>query len=704
MNLLLRTIVGCLLGSMLVVGSAQAGAWELHVATGGSDIAAGTSSQPFATLERARDELRKLRAAGQLAEGARVVVHGGVYELAAPFQLTAVDSGTAEVPVIFGAASGEEVRLIGGHTLEGDQFVPVTDKRLVDRLNPEARDHVVAIELAALGVRDLPAYPTRFRGAPAVPELFFNDCRMQVARWPNQGWATIARIVESGARPRDGDTSGRPGIFEYAEDAPGRWDVSAGVWLNGYWCYDWHEETIRVGSIDSATRRITLAEPAIYSIMPGNPSPRRYRALNVLEELDAPGEYYLDYAGNQLLFWPPEPLSGARCLLSTLHAPCIRLDEVSHVRLQGLVVEATLADGVLVTGGSDVRIEGCTVRNTRQLGIRIEGGTRHSVQSSDISDTGSGGISLSGGDRKTLVPGEHEVVNCHIHHYSALQLTYANALLIAGVGHRAAHNLIHDAPHQAIGIHGNDHLFELNVVHHICLETDDCGAYYKGRNPSCRGNVVRHNFWYDIGSPMGHGNAAIYFDDGDGGDVVTGNVFLRCGDPGKGSFGTVFSHGGHGLAADNNIFIDCKRALGSAPWGDDRWIDALKGGQDCFFTQKLLEEVDITKPPYTTRYPELVGFLDYQAGTPRFSTAQRNVLVRCGELCGGNWRADPTNNLILDHDPGFTDVGGGDFTLRDDSEVYSQLPGFEPIPCREMGLYTDEFRRQLPSSKGPTPR
>ena len=124
---------------------------------------------------------------------------------------------------------------------------------------------------------------------------------------------------------------------------------------------------------------------------------------------------------------------------------------------------------------------------------------------------------------------------------------------------------MHDAPHMAIGISGNDHVFEYNIVHDVCTASDDAGALYKGRNPSCRGNVIRYNFWQDIGSPMGHGTAAVYFDDGDGGDTVFGNVFFRCGHPGRGSFGTVFSHGGHDNVAENNIFIECKRALGSAP-------------------------------------------------------------------------------------------------------------------------------------------
>jgi hypothetical protein len=98
-------------------------------------------------------------------------------------------------------------------------------------------------------------------------------------------------------------------------------------------------------------------------------------------------------------------------------------------------------------------------------------------------------------------------------------------------------------------------------VHDVCNASDDAGALYKGRNPSARGNIVRYNLWRDIGSPMGHGTAAVYFDDGDGGDTVFGNIFVRCGYPGKGSFGTVFNHGGHDNIAENNIFVKLDRHL-----------------------------------------------------------------------------------------------------------------------------------------------
>jgi len=145
-------------------------------------------------------------------------------------------------------------------------------------------------------------------------------------------------------------------------------------------------------------------------------------------------------------------------------------------------------------------------------------------------------------------------------------------------------------------------------------------------------------------------------------------------------------HGGHDNKAENNIFIDCKRALGSAPWDDARWKDALRGGQDCFFVEKLLQEVDITRPPYTVRYPELIGYLDPPANVPRVNRARSNLFVRCGEVSGGNWRLEPRENWSTRDDPGFVDAAKADYRLRPDAPVFKRLPGFKPVPFQEMGL------------------
>lgn len=454
----------CLVALAIWTVSVAAAQDVFHVSPKGSDDNPGTLAKPFATLEQAR---QAVRLAGP-AKARKVLVHGGTYAMRGTFTLDRQDSGTASHPVIWQAAPGEKVRLTGGLMLPASAFREVADTPVLARLDPTARAHVVELDLRALGVTNLAAFPVAYHGVPPGPELFFNQDRLTLARWPNAGWATIVRIVEPGSRPRDGDRRGQAGSFEYSGDRPARWRLSEGVWLQGYWCYDWYDEVIQVAAIDSTAHHIRLAAPHVYSLMQGNPSPRRYRALNVLEEIDQPGEFMIDRLRGRLYLWPPAALAEARITLATLDAPIVALEEASHIMLRGFAVECGLDDGIVVKGGTGCRIEGCNLGNLRRLGLRVTGGSRHRVVDCDIHHTGQGGLVLDGGDRKTLTAAGHEVINNHMWRFSEHQLTGAYGLSLEGVGNRAAHNLIHDAPHQAVFVGGNDHLFELNEVHHVC--------------------------------------------------------------------------------------------------------------------------------------------------------------------------------------------------------------------------------------------
>ena len=680
---------GCCLGLLAVSASAV----TFHVGPQGDDANPGTAEAPFASLTRARDALREAKAAhpqGPL----EVVIQPGIYPLAETFQLTGDDAGTTERPVVFRAAVPGTARLVGSTAIPPSAFRQVADQDVLALLEPEAAKHVLVADLNALGIPPQPAIaPRTWPGTTRLPELFCDTERMTLARWPDEGWAEIARIVDGGTKTAGALPPGeerRGGSFQYQQDRPSRWDVERGIWLRGYWCFDWAEDVVKVKALDVAKSLMTVATPHTFGMRQGNPSPRRWYALNLLEELTRPGEFYLDTERSLLYFWPPKDLAKARLALSTMMAAGISLTGADHVTLRGLVVEEG-GSGIAVADSAHVRIEACTVRNQHFVGISINGGLDNRILACDVHDTGTGGIQVKGGDRKTLTPAGHLVENCHIWKFAIHKLTYSNGISLSGVGNAARHNLLHDAPHMAVGMSGNDGLFEYNVVHDVCLAADDSGALYKGRNPSLRGNIIRYNLWHSIGRPMGHGVAAIYFDDGDVGETVHGNLFFRCGDPGKGSFGTVFSHGGHELLADNNVFIECKRPLGSSPWNDKRWREYIEAD---LWQTRLLKEVDITKPPYTTRYPTFVGFMDPQPGQPRVSIARRNLLVMCAEPKSGNWQLDETN-WSTDSDPGFVDLNGGNFNFRRDAEVFRRIPGFEPLPVDKMGLYEDELRPQV---------
>jgi len=665
---------------------------ELHVAPGGAADAPGTAAQPLADLAQARDVIRDWKKNDRLTPGGVTVwVHGGDYLRRQSLALSAADSGTVDSPVIYRNRSGETPRLIGAMRVKPADWHTVSDRRILARLADSARGNVLRADLKALGISRFDPLGDRFRSLAGTPELFFNGQPMQLARWPNESWVTIERVVDRGSTGQDGKAP-RGGTFGYREDRPARWSVEHGVWLHGYWCHDWSDECLRVASVDTENREITLAAPHGYGIGPSsswNREPRRYYAINVLDELDAPGEWYLDRRSATLYFWPPESIKDAEVLLSTLEQPLIVLEDCEYVTLRGLRFEASCGEGIVVREGRRNLIAGCTLTNLGSTAIAIRGGVQNGATSCDLSGLGQSGISVNGGDRKSLTPAGNFATNNHIHHFARLQRTYAAGIHLGGVGNRVSNNLIHHAPHSAILYGGNEHVLELNEIHHVAQETSDVGAFYTGRDWTTRGNLLRWNYIHDLGQMGAVGTMGIYLDDCDSGDSLVGNVFYKAGR-------AAFIGGGRDNLIENNLMVECDAAVHLDARGTSRIrLDAAKG--DSWNLLAKAERLDYRKPPWSVRYPKLASIMDQEPLLPLGNVVRRNVAYRCKRWLSAHGmdkyleRVDFSDNLITDDDPGFADATHNDFRLREDSAVL-RLPGWETIPIARIGLFKDEYR------------
>ena len=63
-------------------------------------------------------------------------------------------------------------------------------------------------------------------------------------------------------------------------------------------------------------------------------------------------------------------------------------------------------------------------------------------------------------------------------------------------------------------------ILEFNEIHDIAKETGDVGAFYIGRNWTCRGNIIRYNYFHHLFGPGLHGVRAVYLDDFSSNDVT----------------------------------------------------------------------------------------------------------------------------------------------------------------------------------------
>lgn len=684
----------------------EAIAKQFYVSPTGDDALDGLAPEksgtngPFATLERARDEIRKLKQAGGLPKGGVAInLLGGVYSLDHSFDLTDQDSGTADSPIVYRAYHNQEARLAGGKVLKATDFLPVKDEAILKRIAPDAVGKIVEADLKALGIKHSAPFPDTFSDGGGIFEFFFNGQRMKLSRWPYQDYVTMKQVLVIGDKAT-------PGVFEYREEEPTKWNPANGVWLKGQWRVGWEDPAIRVGSITSTNHQISFAVGLGGGIgskykrtqIPYGSGQEKWCAINLLEEIKHPGQWCIDFNSQKLYFWPPAPLEKADMLISQLDQPLVKVTGASHLAFIGLTFEGSLGDGMIVKDGKRNLIAGCTFLNLGGNGIMLNG-MGCGIQSCDMHDLGRGCILLSGGDRLKLIPSGNYVINNHLHDYGKLKAQYSAAINTqmsivnqtsggSAVGCLIAHNLIHHAPRDAVLYGGNDMVFEYNEIHRCAFDTADTGAFYAWLDWTIRGVVIRYNYIHDT---VGGVNP----DDGAGGAFVFGNIF-------QGERIGVYIASGPDHTIENNLFIKDKGPVFAI---DDRGV-----GRKYATNPKLLkgvQEINPTQPPWSERYPEIIHLLEEHPELPLRTAFTRNLIfIKEGDPfnlhMSKEHNADPTlikieGNLVTNQDPGFVNLAAGNFALKPTSAVFTKIPGFQPIPFDKMGLFIDKYRKKLPT-------
>lgn len=632
---------------------------------------------PFRTVEHARRTIAQIDIR---TRGKEIVVwlREGNYRLKDTLRFIGPGWGSATAPVRFEAYRSEKPTISG--SLPVASWKPVSDPAVLKRISPMAKGKVLVADLRAQGISDFGSLKRRGFGVPvrtAPLELTFKGQPMELARWPNKGQWTHIADVPSGAQG---------GKFTFEGVRPARWEASDDIWIHGYWTWDWADSLERVARLDTLAREVKTEEPhGVYGYKKG----ARYFFLNVFEELDTPGEYFVDREKGLLYFWPPEPLNEDQIEVTILEKPLVDVKGASYLAFRGITFEGGRAGGMTIQNATGITVEGCTFRNLGNSAISLSG-TGCRIASCDIYDVGECGIELSGGDRLTLQPGNNVVENNHIFRCQRTCYTYYPGIRLDGVGNVISHNLIEDLPHSAILGGGNDHLIEGNEIARVCMETHDAGAYYMGRDWTHRGNRVIGNYFHDLGK--GDVNA-VYLDDWLSGTLVQGNIFYKAG---RG----VMIGGGRDTIILENLFIDCSPAIHVDARGKG-WASYYFDGKDNTLFDRL-KAMNGTQGLYAERYPPLKTILQDDPAWPKGNVIENNIRY------GGRW-LDLLDNVkekdlglkanFTDGDPGFVNPAKGDYRIRASSPSAALMALFARRDA--PGLKLDRFRKSLPERKGP---
>ena len=226
------------------------------VSPAADDANPGTLRKPFASLQRAQEAVRQKRG--------DVFLRGGTYYLPAPLVFTAQDSCTKRAPVIFQNYRDEEPVISGGVRLENLNWQPYTN-----------------------GI-----FQTQVPADLQTQEIFVNGERQILARYPN---------FDPKAKYFDGFTWGAD-----IQRRAARWANPVGGYLHAMHPALWGDFTWQITGKD--TNGDLTKVGGWQNNRGGGINERIQFVENIFEELDTPGEWFLNSQTHTLYFYPPAGL------------------------------------------------------------------------------------------------------------------------------------------------------------------------------------------------------------------------------------------------------------------------------------------------------------------------------------------------------------------------------------------------------------
>ena len=532
---------------------------EYHVSLLGDDSNPGSLDAPFGSIGRAQTATRE----GDKPGPHTVYVHEGTHYLHESLSFDYRDSGAHDAPVSYRPHKSDRVTLSGGLPLDC-KWEPYRD----------------GISRCSLPV-----------SAPGdFTQLFVNSKRMTRARYPNYcaddhlvhgaGYTdTIERVPEE---------SGRIGFtYDPTKFTDKQWAHPEKAVL--HISHNWGFLQFRVEDVDRENRAVYVGEggwqinfvgPSGEVGMPDFGSraewvfgDRRFFIENVFEELDAPGEWYLNDDSRTLYFYPPEGLDLSTALVEVPVLESVaafkgtQASPVRHVSLSGFRIAHTrstfldeyeapsLGDWTIHRGGA-VLIEGteqCGVENcffdavggnavfvgNYNAGVRVKGCV--------VTEAGESAVCVVGSRHKVYgsnkaYPSDTLVENNYIRDIGAFGKQVAGVFVSIARGVTIRRNLMHSLPRAGICLNdcwAGGHIIEHNEIYDTVRETRDHGPFnswgregYWCENQSHHyggvpyphpafirrlpeETVIRNNYFHGIeGYVMGDYRQAIDMDDG----------------------------------------------------------------------------------------------------------------------------------------------------------------------------------------------
>ncbi len=546
---------------------------NIYIGLDGNDVKGnGSYDKPYKTLEMAQGAARKY--VSQLIP-VNIIFKEGIYQMEKPFYIGEADTGFKTAPVTYMAEEGKEVIFSGGTKLNPNAFKVTTDKRITDRLYPEVAGKVYEVNLSGQGItKDMIDWSQKFKcvGNTVMDRYFFftgdvfiNGRKQTLSRWPNDDEIKVTGCT-AGTKTVT-DTNYARISFDRAE--PLRWTKAENAFIGGPLMYEYYHEMVPLGHIDLENMEIVLGKESKNGV---GTAYGYWAAYNLLEEIDFPGEYYIDFETMTMYIYLNEkPKADDVIEIATYNGDFIDIGNANYVTIKGFTFDKSAGpfgyngNGAICIKGEarNLTIEDCRFQHIATQGIhntlKYTNANLH-IKGCDFINFGHYALNIGGGDLANMIPFTAVVEDCMF--YDCIVMIGYQVGNEIGRYHDVTlkNNLFADTP--TYTLIPDQHYGEASIIYnefsHCATQVSDMSVIYTGRNPSGNhGTTIEYNLFHHYGKepPFEIYNSAVYLDDGTGGGKYNHNIFYPKFRSEK-NVGYYFTQGPD-IECLGNTFVDC---------------------------------------------------------------------------------------------------------------------------------------------------
>lgn len=529
----------------------------IYVSPSGNDNNPGTQSAPLKTLDAARKAVNNCN---KNAASVNVVLEEGVYDWESVV-FEEEDSGSDEFIVKY-ISDGAEFR--GTKTIPYSAFTKVSDAATVSKLSSNAKNSILCVNLKDVGITadDVDFLSSHSAGESAfVMGVYVDGKRQMLARYPNTGYMKIDDVISEGGTLRwDTDEGVFAQFCQYDENIK-RWENAKAAYGVGYFGVEYHSEWAEIANIDGSLQTISFADRTSYGVKKNF----KWYITNLIEEIDIPGEWYIDTEEMKLYYFPTENFNAdSEFEIAVKTNPLITVNDAKNIDFSGFKIFGVNSDGVKISNGTNICLNDFDISHTKGCGI-VMGGNGLTINNCKIHNTYDTGIYVTnGGNRMTLTDSGNVISNNHIYKCGSDAGSNSHGgIYIAknNVGTEVKNNLIHSIKNYSYYFGGNNNLFSYNEVWAGNRETSDSTPIYCGRDWSEYGNKISYNYVHDCynkDTDTVYTNVGLCTgDDMQAGTTVENNI-VTLSTEGK---AIALTAGSRDNVVKNNIFVDASTGI-----------------------------------------------------------------------------------------------------------------------------------------------